>query len=194
MRRECGMSEACGLVGCPVWGCGNSGANIAVVGEAPGKNEDRKGMPFVGKAGFELDQYLYRWAGIRRQVCYVTNTVKCWPGKGDPDPTPDQVRICTAEYLEDELERVNPRFVVAAGAIATRWFLGEDVQMERVHGLGFRWRDRVVIPVYHPALGLHATPKMRHIQADFTAVGEIVRGARGLHVVTEMETEYGICE
>lgn len=192
MRRQCPMSEACGLVGCPVWGSGNPHANIMVVGEAPGKNEDMKGVPFIGKSGMELDKYLYWWAGIDRKVCYITNTVKCYTGVGDPDPTPDQVAICTSTWLEAEVERIAPRYIITAGRIATQWFLGGDVQMERVHGFGYRWKGSVVIPVFHPAYGLHATPKMRHIQADFKAVGEIIRGVQGVKELDGTKEEYGL--
>jgi DNA polymerase len=152
-----------------------------VIGEAPGKWEDRDGKPFVGKSGKELDNYLSRFARISRDACYITNVVKCRPDSRDRDPKPKEIAICTEAYLVEELGEVAPRFIIAAGKFAASWLFQSPVKMEMVHGIGYRWEGfgiaATVIPVYHPSYGLHSTRKMRFIQEDFEMVGEIVRGA-----------------
>lgn len=174
--RTCEWAETCGLCGMPVWGSGLRDATVMLIGEAPGMWEDRDGKPFVGKSGKELDNYLSRFAHISRAACYITNVVKCRPDSKDRDPSESEITICTAAYLAGEIAEVNPRVIVAVGKIAAQWVFGSHVKMEMVHGIGYRWEGRVVVPVYHPSYGLHSTRKMRFIQEDFAMVGEIVRG------------------
>lgn len=178
--RYCAHTEICGLCGMPVWGSGLTTSQIMIIGEAPGKWEDRDGKPFVGKSGKELDNYLLRFAHINRGACYVTNVVKCRPDAKDRDPKPGEIAICTENYLTQELIEVHPRFIIAAGKIATQWLFQAPAKMEMVHGIGYRWSgvgiSATVMPVYHPSYGLHSTRKMRFIQEDFEMVGEIVRG------------------
>ena len=164
----------CGLQQRIVWGVGPAPARVMLIGEAPGENESRAGVPFVGKSGKELD-YLLARAGIQRGDVYVTNLVKCRPPK-NRDPSPEETEAC-AGWLSEELAQVRPRFIIAVGRIAARWFLG-DVSMDAVHGLPFKVADRIVLPVFHPAFGLHVPKKMLMVQADFEAVGEIVAGKR----------------
>lgn len=178
--RICPHADSCGLPGYPVWGLGQRSSHVMVIGEAPGKWEDKYGKPFVGKSGKELDNYLSRFAHISRDACYITNVVKCRPDAKDRDPKPGEIAICTEAYLVEEIVRVEPRFIIAAGAVAASFLFGHPVKMEMVHGIGYHWSgffiDATVIPVYHPSYGLHSTRKMRYIQEDFTTVGEIVRG------------------
>jgi len=151
-----------------------------LIGEAPGKQEDRWGKPFVGKSGKELDNYLDRFAHISRKACYVTNVVLCRPDAKDRDPRPEEIRVCTTNYLIPDLVEIAPKYIICAGVHAAGFVLGETVKMEMVHGIGYRWEgfgiNSTVIPVYHPSYGLHLTRKMRFIQEDFEMVGEIVRG------------------
>jgi len=167
----------CGLQQRIIWGIGPVPARIMLIGEAPGENEARAGKPFVGKSGKELDYILAR-AGIQREDIYVTNIVKCRPDK-NRDPSDVEIAGCS-EWLREELRRVQPRFIVTVGRIATQYFL-EGSTMEQTHGLPFLMPEGdVIIPVYHPAYGLHSPEKMLLVQADFEAVGEIVAGKRPL--------------
>lgn len=155
---------------------------LMIVGEAPGEDEDRRGRPFVGKTGQEMDNYLSR-VGIPRDRCYVTNLVKCRP-PGNRDPHVDEVDGCSIILLQ-ELYDAQPRFVVTAGRHATRFFLG-DVNMEMVHGIPHRIATPypcVVIPVYHPDLGLHDTTNMSVIMADFIAVKDTMMGKLAIREV-----------
>jgi len=156
-------------------GAGPVPCSIMLIGEAPGKSEDKKGKPFVGKSGLEMDNvYLHEYARIDRRVVRVDNVVKCRTNDKDRDPTQAEIDACS-HILLMELEMVKPRFIGLIGRLATQWMLG-DVKMEKVHGFGYRDGDRLVMPLYHPAYGLHSTAMMRHIMKDFERFGRMVRG------------------
>ena len=174
-------------LGCPIAranrvnGQGPVPCSIMLIGEAPGKNEDAKGMPFVGKSGSELDLlYLGKCAGISRKNVYVTNLMKCRTNDKDRDPNVAEISAC-GQLLHDELLRVNPQYIGLVGKLSTQWMLG-DVRMDKVHGFGYalsgspEWDKVRVMPLYHPAYGLHNTAMMRHIMEDFTRFGKMVRG------------------
>jgi len=156
-------------------GAGPIPCSIMLIGEAPGKSEDMKGKPFVGKSGLELDNvYLHEYAGVERWNVYVSNVVKCRTNDKDRDPTQAEIDACS-HILNMELEMVKPRFIGLVGRLSTQWMLG-DVNMAKVHGFGYRDGDRLVMPLYHPAYGLHNTVMMRHIMRDFTKFGRMIRG------------------
>lgn len=140
--------------------------DIMLVGEAPGKNENISGSCFIGDAGETLDTYLYK-AGWPRDYAYVTNLSKYWPGRdsdGDMDPSLDA--ICRDwPVLMREIELVQPKVIVALGAVSTEQLIsgtdGAGLNMEALNGRPIRVRLREanwegwVVPVYHPAAGLH---------------------------------------
>jgi len=195
-KRWCQWAELCGLCNNPVWGYGPRDAVIMLVGECPSRQEDKRGIPFVGKSGQELDQYCKKFAHVDRVGCYVTNIVCCRTDDKDRDPEPQEIDICTSQYLVPSIQTIRPKFIVAVGAVSARWFLGQDVEMQKVHGFAYSWQDHgvraTVIPVYHPSFGLHDTRKMRFIQGDFEAVGRIVRGQQGLKQLDRVKGNYGI--
>ncbi len=152
---------------------------LFLCGEAPGADEERAGAFFVGKAGQELTNYLDR-VGIPRDRVYITNVLKCRP-PDNRDPRKEEVELCV-RHLRRELEEQRPRFIAAAGRFATRVLLGMDVDMEQVHGLPFRtgiWGfDTTVVPLYHPAAGLHNTFEMSLIMGDFMSLKDVMMGKR----------------
>jgi len=124
-----------------------------VVGEAPGRDEDAAGMPFVGRAGALLDQALVTaFVSPRaRQEVFVTNTVKCRP-PGNRTPTQREQQACLA-YLQDEIERVDPYVILSLGNAAA-WVLLRERSITRIRGNWFRLdreRETWVMPTYHPA-------------------------------------------
>jgi uracil-DNA glycosylase family 4 len=149
--------------------------DIFLLAEAPGNQEDRSGIPFSGKTGLELDKILGA-AGLSRLTTpnlYITNLIKCHPPRNN-DPTPDQIEACS-QWLLLELNRLQPRLIVAVGRFATRAFM-PDVNMEVVHGRlywatygGAIWK---VLPVYHPAAGLRQPNIYYHVREDFKFVGQ----------------------
>lgn len=157
---------------------------LALVGEAPGEAEVKTHKFFMGRAGQELTNYLIR-VGIPRDRCYLTNLIKCRP-PDNRDPTQSEIRACSSILLQ-ELEYVNPRFIATVGRHATQFFLG-DVNMEAVHGIPHRVGDRIVIPVYHPAAGLHDTFNMSNIMADFIAVKDTMMGKLEIREVGKVVT------
>jgi len=154
---------------------------IVLIGEAPGADEELAGRPFVGKAGQELNNYLLR-VGLLRTNIYITNVLKCRP-PGNRDPKKSEVESCFP-LLFEELTTLRPRIIITAGRVSTRLLLG-DVDMENVHGIPF-WTETInnlplgfratVIPVYHPARGLHDSTNMSVIMADFMAVRDTIDG------------------
>lgn len=167
----------CGLAANPIQPTSPTDPILMLVGEAPGKDEAVFRSFFVGKAGQELSNYLNR-VGIPRERIYITNILKCRTGDDNRGPRASEISCCGVLLLQ-EIETVRPRFVVTAGRISTQWFLGE-VDMEQVHGIPFLTNKfdypMTVIPVYHPALGLHDSTNMSLIMADFRAVKDTIMG------------------
>ena len=195
-KRWCQWVELCGLCNNPVWGHGPTDAAVMLVGEGPGFREDKTGKPFVGKSGQELDGYCKKFARIDRYACYVCNIVCCRTDDKDRDPDPNEIDICTSQYLVPALQTIRPKFIVAVGSVSARWFLGEGTVMQKVHGFAYSWQDHgvraTVIPVYHPSFGLHDTRKMRFIQEDFTAVGEVIRGQVSVKQENRVKGDYRV--
>ena len=144
--RACRLAEGRTQV---VFSRGNPEARLMFVGEAPGADEDRQGLPFVGKAGQLLDRILEA-AGIDPNDVYITNVVKCRP-PGNRTPLPDEVKICTQLWLLPEIEIVRPLIIVPLGSVATQFFLGQKVPITRVRGQWFEWNGIKVFPMFHPA-------------------------------------------
>lgn len=178
-------------LGCPmarinrVKGEGPMPCSIMLIGEAPGKSEDKKGQPFVGKSGSELTHtYLAKFANIHRDNIYITNLVKCRTNEKDRDPKQSEIEACSQILLE-ELRDVNPQYVGSVGRLSTEFMHGIGTRMERVHGFGYNHvikigsveiREFKLMPLYHPAYGLHNTAMMRWIAWDFLRFGKMVRG------------------
>lgn len=155
---------------------------LAIVGEAPGADEDQAGFPFVGRSGEELDRFLDTY-GIEPDECFITNIGRVFR-MGNPDPTEDDI-LTWESLLHAELNAARPYWIAAVGRISTRYFLG-DVDMEAVHGIPFLivlpWLDNgrggrvVVVPIYHPAAGFHSTELQANIAYDFAQLDASISG------------------
>lgn len=135
-----------------VFGAGDPHADLLLVGEGPGADEDRLGVPFVGRSGQLLRRLVEEETGLTRDRCYTTNVVKCRP-PGNRDPRPDEVAAC-APWLEGELERVAPKVVVTFGNFATRRLLGTKEGITSLRGRTHPWRGATLVPTFHPAAAL----------------------------------------
>jgi uracil-DNA glycosylase len=151
-----------------VFGSGNADADLMFVGEAPGANEDKQGLPFVGQAGRLLDTLLSE-IGLTRGDVFVANVLKCRP-PGNRDPLPQEIDACQ-DYLFRQLELIEPKVVCTLGNFSTKLLRGDPTGITRLHGreevrrIGPR-RVRL-FPIYHPAAALY-TPKMLDIlREDF---------------------------
>lgn len=135
-----------------VFGTGDPKADLLVVGEGPGREEDRRGEPFVGRSGQLLDTLLRQELGIDRTGCYIGNVVLCRP-PGNRDPRPEEIEACRP-YLDAKLRIIRPRVVLTLGNFATRTLLGTSEGIRKLRGRTYPFRDAVLVPTYHPAAAL----------------------------------------
>ena len=131
------------------------GARLALVGEAPGADEDRAGRPFVGRAGRLLDELLAE-AGLDRSAVAVLNVLQCRP-PGNRTPTPAEVARCRG-WLDRKLALVRPELIVALGLTAAGWFLGRGVRLGSVRGVVHEVDGWRVLPTYHPSAAIRYGP------------------------------------
>ncbi len=162
-----------------VFGVGSPGARWMFIGEAPGAEEDKRGEPFVGRAG-QLLTAMLKAVGLRREDVYIANVLKCRP-PGNRDPRPEEAAHCRG-YLERQIELVAPALVIAVGRIAAQNLLATDAPLARlrgrVHALGPRAWPLVV--TYHPAYLLRSPGEKRKAWQDLLFArqvsGRIERG------------------
>ena len=135
-----------------VFGAGDQTAELMFIGEGPGVEEDRQGLPFVGRAWKLLDRLLNEELGIDRSNCYITNVVK-WRPPDNRDPTPNEISACRP-FLEQQLEFVDPRVVVTLGNFASKLLLGTETGITRLRGQSYKFLGRHLVPTFHPAAAL----------------------------------------
>src|SRR5215217_1353209 len=159
----------------PVLGEEPTHAEIMLIGEGPGAREDEQGRPFVGASGKFLDQLLEQ-AGVTRADVWITNVVKCRP-PGNRDPLPDEVEICTGNYLQHQIRIVNPSIIVTLGRFSMSLFF-KGAKITQIHGQMRKVEDRFVIAMFHPAAALHQLSLKSTIMADFAKLPELLKEAR----------------
>ncbi len=148
-------------------GVGPCPANVMIVGEAPGFNEDRQGEPFVGAAGKLLDTLLARIALSRLDV-YITNVLKCRPPM-NRDPMPNEAEACSP-YLKQQLELVKPKVVLILGRHALERLMPGQGSISRIHGSLIKRGEVAYVPLYHPAAALHNGSLVADLEHDFDHV------------------------
>jgi uracil-DNA glycosylase len=157
-----------------VMGDGNLNAEIVFIGEAPGKNEDEQGLPFVGAAGKFLNEMLAQ-AGMERSDVYITNIVKYRP-PNNRDPLPEEKRAFWP-YLVKQLQIIKPKVVITLGRHSMEYFL-PDMKISQIHGQAKRIQfgdDKlVVVPLYHPAAALYNGGLRGTLIDDFMGVPRII--------------------
>lgn len=168
-------------------GYGPTPNDVMLVGEAPGVVEARFGRPFVGPSGKEQRLYLAR-SGVKVNTLYATNVVKEYK-EGNPDPIPSDIDFWS-DTLLSEIAAVNPKLIIAVGRFAARWFLGDDADMRVVHGIlqhpaGFytgsffpEVAPYLVLPVYHPAFGLHDPNMKAVVYSDYCKAAVAIKQLR----------------
>jgi uracil-DNA glycosylase family 4 len=151
-----------------VFGSGNADADLMFIGEAPGANEDRMGLPFVGQAGKLLDKLLDE-IGLQRTDVFIANTVKCRP-PNNRDPHPNEIDACES-YLRRQVELIEPSVICTLGNFATKLLRADTTGISRLHG-----RDEVRVvgsravrlyPLYHPAAALYTPSTLEMLRTDF---------------------------
>ena len=158
-----------------VMGDGNLNAEIVFIGEAPGKNEDEQGLPFVGAAGKFLNEMLAQ-AGLARSDVYITNIVKYRP-PNNRDPLPEE-KAAFLPYLLKQLQIIQPKVVITLGRHSMEYFL-PDMKISQVHGraerITFGDDTIVIVPLYHPAAALYNGGMRQTLIDDFLMVPEIIK-------------------
>jgi uracil-DNA glycosylase family 4 len=182
-RLKAVYEEARACVRCPlhqtrttvVFGSGNANADLMFVGEAPGANEDRLGLPFVGQAGKLLDKLLGE-IGLQRDDVFIANTLKCRP-PANRDPHPNEIESCQS-YLRSQVELIEPKVICTLGNFATKLLRGDTTGISRLHG-----RDEVRVigvravrlyPLYHPAAALYTPSTLEMLRSDFRRIPQLL--------------------
>jgi uracil-DNA glycosylase len=158
-----------------VFGSGHADADLMFVGEAPGANEDKQGLPFVGQAGRLLDTLLGE-IGLTRSDVFVVNVLKCRP-PGNRDPLPQEIDNCQ-EYLWRQLDLIAPRVVCTLGNFATKLLRGEPTGITRLHGCdevrAIGPRTVRLYPIFHPAAALYTPSMLATLRQDFSRLPELL--------------------
>ena len=154
-----------------VFGAGNPHARVMFIGEAPGKNEDLQGEPFVGAAGHYLNELL-GCAGLRREDVFIANVLKCRP-PGNRDPRPEEIQTCTP-YLREQTRTIDPEVLVTLGKFSTQFVLKTQVGITRLHGRVQRAGKFLVFPIFHPAAALYDGAKREALENDFVTLGQLL--------------------
>lgn len=148
-----------------VFGMGNPEADLVFIGEGPGAEEDKQGLPFVGRSGQLLDRLVLEEMGLTRDDVYIMNTVKCRP-PGNRDPQPDEIDACNP-WLELQLDLIAPKVVVTLGNFATKLLLQTSEGITKLRGRTYPFRGGVLVPTFHPAAVLRGgANQMAQMRAD----------------------------
>jgi DNA polymerase len=155
-----------------VFGSGNPDADLMLIGEGPGAEEDRQGLPFVGPAG-ELLTKIIQAIDMQRDDVYIANVVKCRP-PGNRDPQPDEVQACRG-YLEKQISLVQPRVLVALGRTAAQALLGNESPIGQLRGRWYQAFGKPAMVTYHPAALLRNQALKRPTWEDMQQVRDRLR-------------------
>jgi uracil-DNA glycosylase len=162
--RRCSLCQGRKTV---VFGVGNPRARVVFVGEAPGREEDEKGEPFVGEAGRLLDRILFAM-GLTREEVYICNVEKCRP-PGNRDPLPEEIAACEP-FLKRQLAAIRPQLIVTLGRFAAQTLLRETTPIGRLRGCWREYQGIPLMPTYHPAFLLRNPSGKREVWEDMKQV------------------------
>lgn len=165
--RACTKCELCKTRTNVVFGRGNKNASLMFIGEAPGENEDKTGLPFVGAAGKLLDKYLEA-VGISTEDYYIANILKCRPPK-NRDPLPEEQDACIG-YLRSQVAEIKPNLIVCLGRIAAMRIIKPDFKITAEHGKFFKKGNMTICAVYHPAALLRDPRKKEDMLEDMKSI------------------------
>lgn len=175
LEERCRACQACSLGASRtnlVFGVGNRHAKLMFVGEAPGEQEDKQGIPFVGAAGQLLDRYLFA-VDIPRESVYIANILKCRPPRNrDPEPTEQDACI---GYLREQVKLIDPAIIVCLGRISAMRLIRPDYRITREHGQFVRKGRYLMTAVYHPAALLRDASKKEDMLKDMERIRDELR-------------------
>jgi uracil-DNA glycosylase len=169
--RDCQRCGLCKTRTKFVFGSGSAYAGVMFVGEAPGKNEDLQGLPFVGQAGKLLDELLGS-IGFDRSEVFIANVLKCRP-PGNRDPQIEEINICK-DHLMEQIKIIEPKIICTLGKYSTQLLLNTDKGITGLRGKVFRIDNRIVMPINHPAAALYMPSKMEILKQDFQKIKKLL--------------------
>ena len=175
LAQDCAGCRGCALCQTRtnlVFGVGNPEAEVMLIGEGPGEQEDLQGVPFVGPAGKLLDSML-EMIGLDRSKVYIANMVKCRPPR-NRDPQPAEQQACRA-WLDRQIALVDPRIIVCLGRIAAMGVIKEDFRITREHGQWFTLDGRRCMATFHPSALLRDPTKRPDAFMDLRALRKEIR-------------------
>ena len=175
LRKELGECSRCKLHSTRthlVYGVGNPSADLMFVGEAPGRDEDQQGIPFVGRAG-QLLTKIIEAIDLNRDDVYIANVIKCRP-PNNRNPEPDEIQTCQP-FLFGQIDVIQPKVIVALGAFAVRTLLQSEEAISRLRGRVFDYRGAKLVPTFHPAYLLRSPDKKREVWEDMKRVRSMLR-------------------
>ena len=156
-----------------VFGVGNPVAELMFIGEAPGRDEDAKGEPFVGLAGKLLNKIIQA-IGMEREQVYIANVIKCRPPQ-NRNPEPDELESCEP-FWQKQIRAIKPRILVPLGSVAAKTVLATDLGISKLRGRLHDFEGIPVIPTYHPAYLLRSPNKKRDTWEDMKKVRDFLKG------------------
>ena len=157
----------------PVVGQGDHNSKVMFIGEGPGREEDNSGKPFCGRSGRVLD-ILLESIELKRKDVYITNIVKCRPPE-NRDPTIFEISKCT-DYLREQIKIIDPQIICTLGLHSMAWAFEEfeldfnSCFISKVHGQVFHYKDRRIIPLYHPAVAVYNETMLKTLLEDFKSI------------------------
>ncbi len=150
-----------------VFGSGSVDAELLFIGEAPGKNEDLHGKPFVGQAGKILDELL-EYIGLKRDEVFIANVLKCRPPT-NRDPKNEEIDQCK-EYLYKQIEIIDPKIICTLGKYSTQLMLNTNMGITGLRGKIYTIKKRIIMPINHPAAALYNHSRMKVLFEDFKRI------------------------
>ncbi|MCK4265020.1 uracil-DNA glycosylase [Candidatus Babeliales bacterium] len=156
-----------------VFGEGNPNSNLMFIGEGPGRNEDKQGHPFVGRAGQVFDKIIEAM-NIKRDEIWISNVVKCRP-PNNRVPLPQESSKCTELMLFREIEIIKPKIICTLGATATQALLGPNAKLSQVRGQIQKYKKTLVVPTYHPAYLLRNPAQKKKVWQDMQQILKILK-------------------
>jgi len=157
-----------------VFGHGNENAKLMFVGEGPGRDEDLQALPFVGRAGKLLTKIIEAMK-MKREDVYISNIVKCRP-PNNRAPLPNESEACKNNILFKEIEIIQPKIICTLGATATQELLGRPISISKIRGTFLEFKNRLLIPTFHPAYLLRNSTKKREVWIDMQAIIKKLEG------------------
>lgn len=154
-----------------VFGVGDPRADLLIIGEAPGANEDLQGEPFVGRAGMLLNSML-KAIGLERQTIYIANILKCRP-PNNRDPLPHEVECCTP-FLKKQIEIIGPKLMVAVGRIAAQFLLNTKEPMSKLRGKHYEYNQVPLLVTFHPAYLLRSPREKARAYDDLKMISTML--------------------